>query len=86
MGADYLALLRELTAEQVERLTEGLQRVPLRDLHPALRARFYVAPGLVLPVSASVRDGSFSVWAGATHRSGLAPLADTGVEWSRFDG
>ncbi|MEU6593825.1 hypothetical protein ABZ923_32210 [Streptomyces sp. NPDC046881] len=52
---------------------------------PWYLTQFHVAPGLVLHVSGSVDDNSFSVWAGATHRSALAPLADAAVEWNQFD-
>ncbi|MFF9218032.1 hypothetical protein [Streptomyces viridosporus] len=45
-----------------------------------------MAPGLVLHVSDTAGDGSFSVWAGATHRSALAPLPDAAVDWIQFDG
>ncbi|MFF0836634.1 MULTISPECIES: hypothetical protein [unclassified Streptomyces] len=86
MGADYLALPREPTDQQVRLLTEGLHRVPLRPFCPWYPTRFYVAPGLVLHVSGSADDDSFSVWAGATHRSALAPLADAAVDWNQFDG
>lgn len=86
MGADYVAVPRRLTARQVDRLTEGLHPVPLRPFWPGAPTRFYVAPGLVLHVSTE-RDGSgFDAWAGATHRSALAPLADAAVDWNRFDG
>lgn len=85
MGADYVALTGRLTAQQVDRFTEGLHPVPLRPFWPWAPTRFYVAPGLVLHVS-DEGDDSFSIWAGATHRSALAPLADAAVEWTRFDG
>ncbi|WP_159045045.1 MULTISPECIES: hypothetical protein [unclassified Streptomyces] len=45
-----------------------------------------MAPGLVLHVSDEGGDNGFSAWAGASHRSALAPLADVPVEWDRFDG
>ncbi|MCX5526192.1 hypothetical protein OG342_25620 [Streptomyces bobili] len=86
MGADYLALPHEPTAQQVQRLTEGLHPVPLRPFCPWYPTRFYVAPGLILHVSDPAGDDSFSVWAGATHRSALAPLADIVIEWNQFDG
>ncbi|MER5990551.1 hypothetical protein [Streptomyces viridosporus] len=86
MGADYLALPHEPTARQAERLIEGLHPVPLRPFCPWYPTRFYVAPGLVLHVSDTAGDGSFSVWAGATHRSALAPLPDAAVDWIQFDG
>ncbi|MGW2686936.1 hypothetical protein ACWC6I_27735 [Streptomyces sp. NPDC001414] len=85
MGADYRAIPRTLAAQQVDKLTEGLLPVHLRPFWPWVPTRFYVAPGLVLHVSDGGEDG-FSAWAGATHRSALAPLADAPVEWSRFDG
>ncbi|GGQ38108.1 hypothetical protein GCM10010266_71780 [Streptomyces griseomycini] len=85
MGADYLALPRKLTAPQVAKLTEALQFVPLRPFWPWAPTHFYVAPGLVVRVSSE--DGeAFDVWAGATHRSALAPLADLPIDWNRFDG
>lgn len=86
MGADYLALPHEPTAQQVQRLTEGLHPVPLRPFCPWYPTRFYVASGLILHVSGPAGDDSFSVWAGATHRSALAPLADAAIEWNQFDG
>ncbi|MET9384341.1 hypothetical protein ABZY09_25540 [Streptomyces sp. NPDC002928] len=86
MGADYRAIPRQLTAQQVDRLTEGLLPLPLRPFWPWAPTRFYVAPGLVLHVSDEGGDNGLSAWAGATHRSALAPLADAPVEWSRFDG
>lgn len=86
MGADYVAWADHLTARQVDRLTEGLLSVPLRPFWPWAPTHFYVAPGLVLHVSDGGSDNGFSAWAGATHRSALAPLADAPVEWSRFDG
>lgn len=87
MGADYLALPRslELTAHQVGQLTERLEPVPLRPFWPWGLTRFYVAPGLVMHVC-EAGDNKFEAWAGATHRSALALLADATVEWSRFDG
>ncbi|MFJ8107089.1 hypothetical protein [Streptomyces sp. NPDC096132] len=86
MGADYLALPHEPTAQQVQRLVEGLHPVPLRPFCPWYPTRFYVAPGLIVHVSDPAGDDSFSVWAGATHRSALAPLADAAIEWNQFDG
>ncbi|GAX53089.1 hypothetical protein AQJ27_26695 [Streptomyces olivochromogenes] len=59
--------------------------MPLRPFWPWAPTRFYVAPGLVLHVS-DEGDNSFSIWAGATHRGALAPLADAAVEWTQFDG
>lgn len=85
MGADYMALSDRLTAQQVELLTERLHPVPLRPFWPGAPTRFYVAPGLVLHTT-DEDDGSFSIWAGATHRRALAPLADAAVEWTHFDG
>ncbi len=85
MGADYLALPHEPTEQQVRLLTEGLHRVPLRPFCPWYRTQFFVAPGLVLHVSDSADDDSISVWAGATHRSALAPLTDAAVDWNQFD-
>ncbi|MFJ7496831.1 hypothetical protein ACIQZB_37915 [Streptomyces sp. NPDC097727] len=85
MGADYLALPRKLTAPQVEQLTQPLHFVPLRPFWPWAPTHFYVAPGLVVHVSSE--DGeAFDVWAGATHRSALNPLADLPIDWTRFDG
>ncbi|MEU6442627.1 hypothetical protein [Streptomyces sp. NPDC047046] len=85
MGADYLALPRQLSAPQVEQLTETLQLVPLRPFWPWAPTHFYVAPGLVMHVSSE--DGeAFDAWAGATHRSALAPLANSRIDWNRFDG
>ncbi|MDX3582197.1 hypothetical protein [Streptomyces europaeiscabiei] len=86
MGADYLALPHEPTAHQVQRLTEGLHPVPLRPFCPWYPTRFFVASGLILQVSSPEGDDSFSVWAGGTHRSALAPLGDAAVEWNQFDG
>ncbi|MFC3574785.1 hypothetical protein ACFOZ0_16165 [Streptomyces yaanensis] len=86
MGADYVALPRRLTAQQVDRLTDGLLPVPLRPFWPGAPTRFYVGPGLVLHVSDEGGDNGFSAWAGATPRNALAPLADAPVEWSHFDG
>ncbi|MCZ4126060.1 hypothetical protein [Streptomyces sp. H39-S7] len=85
MSADYRALPRRLTAAQVARFTETLHLVPLRPFWPWAPTHFYVAPGLVVHVSSE--DGEeFDVWAGASHRSALAPLADLPVDWTRFDG
>ncbi|MEW2372544.1 hypothetical protein AB0940_24705 [Streptomyces sp. NPDC006656] len=85
MSADYQALPRRLTAVQVARLTEALHLVPLRPFWPWAPTHFYVAPGLVLRVSSE--DGEkFDAWAGATHRSALAPLADLPIDWISFDG
>lgn len=85
MGADYLALSRKLTAPQVEQLTEALHRVPLRPFWPWAPTHFYVAPGLVVHVGSE--DGeAFDVWAGATHRSALNPVANLPADWTRFDG
>ncbi|MEU4352692.1 hypothetical protein [Streptomyces sp. NPDC023838] len=85
MGADYLALPRALTAPQVQQLTQALHPVPLRPFWPWAPTRFYVAPGLVVRVSSE--DGeTFDVWAGATRRSALDPLADVAVDWMRYDG
>ncbi|MGD1225800.1 hypothetical protein AB9Q10_46140 [Streptomyces krungchingensis] len=86
MGADYVALSSQLSAQQVDQLAEELLPVPLRPFWPWAPTRFYVAPGLVLHVSAEGGDDGFSAWAGATHRIALAPLADAPIEWSRFDG
>jgi hypothetical protein len=33
-----------------------------------------------------VDDGTFDLWAGATHRSALQALPESDVKWSRFDG
>ncbi|MFD9058201.1 hypothetical protein ACFWCM_23220 [Streptomyces albidoflavus] len=85
MSADYLALPRRLTAAQVAQLTEALHLVPLRPFWPWAPTYFYVAPGLVLHVS-SAGGEEFDVWAGASHRNALAPLADLPVDWIRFDG
>ncbi|MFF6994511.1 hypothetical protein ACFY93_06050 [Streptomyces sp. NPDC008313] len=85
MGADYVASSCRLTAEQVDRLAGALRPVPLRPFWPAAPTRFYVAPGLVLHVTDEGSGNRFSAWAGATHRSALAPLADL-VEWDQFDG
>ncbi|MFG2985420.1 hypothetical protein ACGFYQ_29870 [Streptomyces sp. NPDC048258] len=85
MGADYLALPRRLTALQVEQITRALHLAPLRPFWPWVPTHFYVAPGLVMRVSSE--DGEeFDVWAGATHRSALNPLADLPIDWLRFDG
>ncbi|MFJ2223348.1 hypothetical protein ACIOFY_25310 [Streptomyces anulatus] len=85
MSADYLALPRRLTAAQVAQLTEELHLVPLRPFWPWAPTHFYVAPGLVVRVSSE--DGEeFDVWAGAGHRSALAPLHNLPVDWIRFDG
>lgn len=85
MGADYLALPRRLTALQVEQITQSLHLVPLRPFWPWVPTRFYVAPGLVMRVGSE--DGEeFDVWAGATHRSALSPLADLPIDWLHFDG
>jgi hypothetical protein len=87
MSADYLAHAGRLSDRQVAHLTAPLQQqVPLRPFWPQTRTRFYVAPGLVLYVGDAVDDGKFDVWAGATHRSALQALPESGVEWSRFDG
>jgi len=86
MGADYRAVSHSLTGEQVDRLAEELLPVPLLPFWPGAATRFYVAPGLVLHVSDEGGDNGFSAWAGASHRSALAPLADVAVEWDRFDG
>ncbi|MCG8969075.1 hypothetical protein [Streptomyces sp. CL12-4] len=86
MSADYLAHTDRLSDRHVAHLTAPLQHVPLRPFWPQARTRFYVAPGLVLYVADSVDDGKFDVWAGATHRSALQALPESGVEWSRFDG
>ncbi|MER7925247.1 hypothetical protein ABTY96_19275 [Streptomyces sp. NPDC096057] len=86
MGAKYVALCEKVTEEQLDRLTEGLLPVPLRPFCVAFPTRFYVAPGLVLHVSDERGDAGFSVWAGATHRTALAPLGDTPLKWIRFDG
>ncbi|MFH9575594.1 hypothetical protein ACH4MG_34280 [Streptomyces sp. NPDC017454] len=85
MGADYLALPRRLTATQVAQLTQALHLVPLRPFWPWAPTHFYVAPGLVVRVSNEGGE-EFAVWAGATHRSALEPLADLPVDWIRFDG
>ncbi|MFG2325339.1 hypothetical protein [Streptomyces sp. NPDC048568] len=85
MCADYVASSCRLTAEQVDRLTDTLLPVPLRPFWPAAPTRFHVAPGLVLHFTDEGSGNGFSVWAGATHRSALAPLVDL-VEWDRFDG
>ncbi|MFE1849952.1 hypothetical protein [Streptomyces sp. NPDC059489] len=85
MGADYLALPRlGLTAQQVDQLTKQLDPVPLRPFWPWAPTRFYVAPGLIMHVC-EAGENKFEAWAGATHRSVLALLADATVEWSRFD-
>ncbi|MFD7684539.1 hypothetical protein [Streptomyces sp. NPDC060187] len=86
MGADFVALSCQLTAQQADRLTERLLPVPLRPFWPGAPTRFYVAPGLVLYVSDEGGDNGFSAWAGATHRSALVPLADVPIEWDQFDG
>ncbi|MEU1160375.1 hypothetical protein ABZ372_05980 [Streptomyces sp. NPDC005921] len=86
MGADYVALSCQLNVEQVDRLAQELLPVPLRPFWPGAPTRFYVAPGLVLHVSDEGGDNGFSAWAGATHRSALAPLSDVPVEWDQFDG
>ncbi|MEV6161640.1 hypothetical protein AB0L71_06900 [Streptomyces sp. NPDC052052] len=86
MSADYLALPRRLLASwQVDQLTQTLRAVPLRPFWPWAPTRFFVGPGLVMYVS---REGNeeFGVWAGATHRSALDPLAEFPIEWTRFDG
>ncbi|MFE5140675.1 hypothetical protein ACFRDV_23845 [Streptomyces fagopyri] len=80
MGADYVALSRQLTGQQVDRLTERLPPVPLRPFWRGTSTRFYVAPGLVLHVSDGGGENGFSAWAGATHRGALAPLADIPIE------
>lgn len=85
MGADYLALPRRLTALQVEQITQALQPVPLRPFWPWVPTHFYVAPGLVMRINSE--DGEeFDVWAGATHRCALNPLAGFPIDWLRFDG
>ncbi|MFD0508588.1 hypothetical protein ACFQ0G_48855 [Streptomyces chiangmaiensis] len=76
MGAEYVALCDQVTEQQIDQLTEGLLPVPLRQFCPAFPTRFYVGPGLVLQVSDERGDAGFSVWAGATHRTALAPLDD----------
>lgn len=85
MSADCLALPRRLSATQVAQLTNALHPAPLCPFWPWAPTHFYVAPGLVVHVSSE--DGEeFDVWAGASHRSALAPLADLPVDWTRFDG
>ncbi|GHF85088.1 hypothetical protein GCM10017667_11640 [Streptomyces filamentosus] len=70
---------------QLYRLTETLRLVPLRPFWRGAPTRFYVAPGLVVHVTSE--DGeAFDAWAGAAHRSALAPPADLPVDWNRFDG
>ncbi|WP_377267577.1 hypothetical protein [Peterkaempfera sp. SMS 1(5)a] len=86
MGADYRAHTNAITAEQVERLTSALRPVPLRPFLAWSPTRFYVAPGLVMHVSEDREDNRFWAWAGATHRSAMAPLRHDAVDWSRFDG
>ncbi|MGP4090580.1 hypothetical protein [Streptomyces sp. KR55] len=86
MSACYAALPRQLTAQQVDQITDGLHPVPLRPFWPWAPTRFYVAPGLVLHVSDEEGENGFSARAGATHRSALAPLADAVIDWIRFDG
>jgi hypothetical protein len=87
MNADYWAMpgSDSLTGHQIDRLTHGMHLVPLRPFWPGMNARFYVAPGLVMYVGEGDNDG-FSAWAGALHRSVLAPLATVDVKWTRFDG
>lgn len=72
--------------EQKRTARSELLPVPLLPFWPWAPTRFYVAPGLVLHVSDEGGDNGFSSWAGASHRSVLAPLADVPVEWDRFDG
>ncbi|MEU1620076.1 hypothetical protein ABZ479_22585 [Streptomyces sp. NPDC005722] len=86
MSADYKALSREISGEQVQQLTEGLRQVPLRPFWPETSTRFYAAPGLVMHVSNGWEDNQFTAWAGATHRSALAPLAHIDIDWLRYDG
>ncbi|WP_406266435.1 hypothetical protein OH779_20405 [Actinacidiphila glaucinigra] len=86
MGADYKALSREISGEQVQQLTEGLRVVPLRPFWAGTSTRFYVGPGLVMHVSNGWEDNQFTAWAGATHRSALAPLSHMDIDWLRYDG
>ncbi|MFJ4686976.1 hypothetical protein [Streptomyces sp. NPDC088789] len=85
VGAKYTAMSGNLPAAQVEQLVRPLHPVPLRAFWPWAPTRFHVAPGLVLHVSPGY-SGAYDVWAGATHRSALAPLADHPIDWTRFDG
>jgi hypothetical protein len=59
--------------------------VPLQPFWPWGSIRCHVAPGLIMHVC-EAGDDKFEAWAGATHRSVLALLADATVEWSGFDG
>ncbi|WP_225634307.1 hypothetical protein [Streptomyces solaniscabiei] len=86
MSAHYVGLAHSLSDHQVAQLTAPLQHVPLRPFLPRARTRFYVAPGLVLYVVDSLDDGTFDLWAGATHRSALQALPESDVEWISFDG
>ncbi|MCY0939689.1 hypothetical protein [Streptomyces sp. H34-S4] len=59
--------------------------MPLRPFWPWAPTHFHVAPGLVVHVSSEGGE-EFDVWAGATHRSALEPLAGLPIDWTRFDG
>ncbi|WP_306371447.1 hypothetical protein [Nocardiopsis sp. CC223A] len=85
--ADHLALAPDASAEEAAEVVAALRPVPLRPfLAPFSPQLFHVAPGAVASVSPGRREGRFQVWAGASHRSALAPLRDLPVRWNRFDG
>jgi hypothetical protein len=86
MSADYVVLAHHLSDRQVAQLTAPLQYIPLPPFRPQARTRFYVAPGLVLHVSDALHDGTFDLWAGATHRSALQALPESDVKRISFDG
>ncbi|MFI6938521.1 hypothetical protein ACIBI4_04555 [Streptomyces sp. NPDC050418] len=85
MGAEFLATALGVTPQQLEQLTAGLVRVPLRPFLPWTPTDFYVAPGLVMHIGRS-DDEQFEIWAGAAHRSALLALADSDIDWNTFDG
>ncbi len=68
--------------EQKRTARSELLPVPLLPFWPWALTRFYVAPGSSC-MSRTKESDNGSAWAGASHRSVLAPLADVPVEWDR---
>ncbi|WP_143080535.1 hypothetical protein [Actinacidiphila rubida] len=84
-AAPYQAWTRVMPTTRLAPLRDVLRPLPLSPFLPMFTAeRLFVAPGLLVQISADDEEAVFS--AGTLHREALAPLGELPFPWTRFDG